>query len=277
MDPRPEEAAALLKDAVQVRDGVFRIRFEKRPDATMKNDDSERLVPIPEVLIRLASSTGGAPSWPVPASFCFRSFPRARPAERPRTSLASVAAGSSNISVFAMPAKDFYAGRMTVSTQLLAAGAPDHVLESILGHEHNAIINRHYTEANLRLMKEFLDRIDLGLVIEFDARHRFPVIRKCALLKERPLAVTLTLDAADQPKCIEIHEPSMGATHIITPERAFDAKDPAAWRTISTAWVSVLRSCFGGGVFALKARSTRRSNGRWVWCSQSDFRICQHR
>ncbi len=80
--------------------------------------------------------------------------------------------------------EDFYAGRMTVATELLALGAPNHVRQSILGHEHDSVINRHYTQANLHLIKGFLDQIDLGLTVEFDKRHGFPVIRGCSLLNE---------------------------------------------------------------------------------------------
>ena len=72
------------------------------------------------------------------------------------------------------PREDFYAGRMTVATELLALGASDHVREFILGHEHGSVINRHYTQANLELMKSFLDRINLGLAIEVNARRGFP-------------------------------------------------------------------------------------------------------
>ena len=62
--------------------------------------------------------------------------------------------------------EDFYAGRMTVATELLALGAPDHLRQSILGHEHGSVINRHYTQANLEFMKYYIDQIDLGLMVE---------------------------------------------------------------------------------------------------------------
>jgi hypothetical protein len=90
------------------------------------------------------------------------------------------------------------------------------------------VINRHYTQANLELMKSYLDRIDLGLVVEFDQRYRFPVIRGCALLAEESLRVSLALDANDQPKAIEVHEPQSGATHVILPERVVNPKDRAS-------------------------------------------------
>lgn len=77
-------------------------------------------------------------------------------------------------------------------------------------------------------MKRYLDRIDLGLVIEHDSRYRFPVIRGCTLLKVRPLSVTLTLDNSSQPERLEVHDPSSGATRVISAESKIDATDPAA-------------------------------------------------
>jgi hypothetical protein len=117
---------------------------------------------------------------------------------------------------------------MTVATELLALSAPDHVRQSILGHEHGSVINRNYTQANLELMKDYLDQIDLGLIVEFDRRYGFPVIRGCALMEEQPLRVTLALDAHDQPKSIEVYEPEGGKTRTILPERAVDPKDRAS-------------------------------------------------
>ena len=117
---------------------------------------------------------------------------------------------------------------MTVATELLALGAPDHVRQSILGHEHGSVINRHYTQANLELMKYYIDQIDLGLIVEFEGRYRFPVIRGCALLAEKALRVSLTLDEADQPTCIEVREPANGVSHRILAERPVNPEDRAS-------------------------------------------------
>jgi hypothetical protein len=54
------------------------------------------------------------------------------------------------------------------------------------------------------------------------------LIRGCTLLKELPLRINLTLDAKNQPRCIEVLEPTSGVSHVIMPERAVDPKDRAA-------------------------------------------------
>lgn len=227
MGPRPEDAAALPKDAVVVRDGIFCFRFEERPDAGQKTESSERLVPIPDVLIRRGIIDWWREQLALPGLLLFPELPLGHDGKL------SDIFGKRRTRIFARlgltdPREDFYAGRMTVSTQLLALGAPDKVRQSIIGHEHDTIINRHYTQANLALMKSYLDRIDLGLVIEHDSRYRFPVIRGCKLLKVRPLSVTLTLDRSSEPDRIEVHDPSSGATRVISAESKMGAADPAA-------------------------------------------------
>ncbi len=226
--PRPEEAAALRKDSVQVRDGILCFVFEMRPDARQKTPGSERYVPIPDILLRLGFAEWWRAQLALPNDLLFPELPASETDGK-----VSDIFGKRRGRIFKHlgirdPREDFYAGRMTVATELLALGAPDHVRQSILGHEHGSVINRHYTQANLELMKSFLDRIDLGLAIEVDARRGFPVIRGCTLLKEMPLRVNLTLDANNQPRCIEIHEPTSGVSHVIMPERPVDPKDRAA-------------------------------------------------
>lgn len=226
--PRPEESAALRKDSVQLRDGILCFVFEMRPDARQKNMASERVVPIPDILLRLGFAEWWRAQLALPGDLLFPELPASEVDGK-----VSDIFGKRRRRIFEHigirdPHEDFYAGRMTVATELLALGAPDHIRQSVLGHEHGSVINRHYTQANLALIKGFLDRIDLGLIVEFDARLGFPVIRGCSLLKQAPVRVSLTLDAADRPKCLEIHEPESGVTHLIVPEGVIDPRDPAA-------------------------------------------------
>jgi hypothetical protein len=116
MGPRPEDAAALPKDAVVVRDGIFCFRFEERPDAGQKTESSERLVPIPDVLIRLGIIDWWREQLALPGLLLFP--------ELPHNGKLSDIFGKRRTRTFARlgltdPREDFYAGRMTVSTQLL--------------------------------------------------------------------------------------------------------------------------------------------------------------
>jgi integrase len=226
--PRPEEAAALRKDSVRLRDGILCFAFEMRPDSRQKNKASERLVPIPQLLLRLGFAEWWRDQLTLPGDLLFPELP-ASAIDGTVSDLFGKSRGRIFEHLGIRDAKeDFYAGRMTTATELLALGAPDHVRQSILGHEHGSVINRHYTQANLELMKQYLDQIDLGLIVEHDRRYRFPVVRGCALLAEKALRVSLTLDEANQPTCIEVREPDNGVSHRLFAEGSVNPKDRAS-------------------------------------------------
>ena len=213
--PRPEEAAALRKDSVRLRDGILCFAFEMRPDARQKNKASERLVPVPELLLRLGFAEWWREHLVLPGDLLFPELPASATDGKVSDLFGKSRGRIFNHLGIRDAEEDFYAGRMTVATELLAPGAPDHVRQSILGHEHRSVTNRHYTQANLEFMKYYIDQIDLGLIVEFERRYRFSVIRGCALLAEKALRVSLTLDEANQPICIEIREPASGVSHTI--------------------------------------------------------------
>ena len=50
---RPEEVLRLLKSDVFERDGILCFRVEQRPESGTKTESSERVVPLPETLLRL--------------------------------------------------------------------------------------------------------------------------------------------------------------------------------------------------------------------------------
>jgi len=50
---RPEEVLRLLKLDVFERDGILCFRVEQRPESGPKTESSERVVPLPETLLRL--------------------------------------------------------------------------------------------------------------------------------------------------------------------------------------------------------------------------------
>ncbi len=70
--PRPEEAAALRKDLVRLRDGILCFAFEMRPDARQKNEASERLVPVSDLLLRLGFAEWWREQLMLPGDFLSR-------------------------------------------------------------------------------------------------------------------------------------------------------------------------------------------------------------
>jgi hypothetical protein len=226
--PRPEEPAALRKDSIQVRDGILCFVFDIRPDVTKKTKASERVVPVPDILLRLGFAEWWRAQLALPGELLFPELPSSEV-----DGTTSDPFGKQRRRIYEHlgirdPHEDFYAGRMTVATELLALGAQDHVRQSTLGHEHDSVINRHYTQATLDLIKSYLDQIDLGLIIEFDPRYGFPVIRGCSLLDHAPVRVSLTLGGRERPKCIEVWEPDTDVTHRITADETMDLDDRAA-------------------------------------------------
>src|SRR5690606_40607776 len=93
------------------------------------------------------------------------------------------------------------------SPRLQLVGAPDNVREAIAGYEHGSVINRHYTETNLALLKRFLDRIDYGIEVDEDNRG-FPVIRRRSLLDRQVVTVVARIDGNGRLARLTISDPA---------------------------------------------------------------------
>jgi integrase len=191
---RPEEVLRLLKTDILQRDGVLCFRVEERPDGRVKTDESERLVPVPETLLRLGFLDWWQDSFFREAPLL---FPEATIGEQTGKASDSYGKRQRNIRKnlgIADWNEDGYALRHTFLTALDLAGAPDSVRQAIAGHEQGEVINRHYTETNLRKLKGFMDRIDFGIEIEEDDPRGFPTIRRCTLADGHTTEVAARLE-----------------------------------------------------------------------------------
>jgi integrase len=212
---RPEEALQLLKSHVQFRDGVLCLHVERIPDGRLKNRDSERWVPLPDVMLRLG----------------FLEWWRGQ-SERPGEALfpeVAVSACSGRISdVFGKRRdtilgrlglrdidEDFYGLRHTFATRLQLAGAPDGVRQSICGHEHDEIINANYTAANLKLFKSFMDKIDYRLRIVDHPELGFPVVDGCGLTDGHAIDIGISVTACGAIRRIVVADPGVKDTPMI--------------------------------------------------------------
>jgi integrase len=210
---RPEEVLRLLKSDIHQRDGVLCFRVEERPDGDIKTVESERAVPLPETLLRL----GFVEWWQ--DSF-FREGPLLFPeATVGHNGKASDSYGKRQHTIrkrlgIADWNEDGYALRHTFLTALDLAGAPDPVRQAIAGHEQGEIINRHYTETNLRKLKGFMDRIDLGIEIEEDDPRGFPTIRRCTLGDGHTIEVAARLEDRRLVRVI-VRDPMIGERPVI--------------------------------------------------------------
>lgn len=89
---------------------------------------------------------------------------------------------------------DRYALRKTFSSRLYSAGVSDWLRKAILGHRQEGVVNRHYTQQKLRLLKDTMDAVDYGIRVAFDERRGHPVITGCDLAALEAVDVELKLD-----------------------------------------------------------------------------------
>ncbi|SEA50701.1 Phage integrase family protein [Rubrimonas cliftonensis] len=192
---RPEEALKLIKSDVQFRDGIVNLRIEETPDGPVKNWASERFVPLPEALLRLGFLEWWRDACERPGEALFPEVPASTLTGR----ISDVFGKRLGRMLKHLGVKDldedFYALRHTFITRLQLAGAPDGLRQAIVGHEQDEIINANYTSANLRLFKQYMDRIDHRLEIGEHPRHGFPVIVGCGLTKGQAIDIAVSLTA----------------------------------------------------------------------------------
>jgi putative membrane protein len=134
-------------------DGILCFRVEERPESGPKTESSERVVPLPETLLRLGFREWWFDSFHFPGPLLFRSATTSR-----RDGKASGNFGKRRTTLWthfgiADWNEDGYALRRTFLTGLDLAGASDAIRHAIAGHEQGEVSNRHYTETNLGKLK----------------------------------------------------------------------------------------------------------------------------
>jgi integrase len=211
---RPEEVLRLLKSDVLQRDGVLCFRVEERPDGGIKTDEAKRLVPVPETLLRLGFLEWWQDSF-------FRDgpllFPEATVGTRDGKASGSYGKRQRRIRSHLGIAdwnEDGYALRHTFLTALDLAGAPDSVRQAIAGHEQGEVINRHYTDTNLKKLKGFMDLLDFGIEIDDDDARGFPTIRRCTLADGHTIEIAARLEDKRLVRVI-VRDPMVGEQPVI--------------------------------------------------------------
>lgn len=203
---RPEEMLQLRKRNIVRRNGILAFQIAVELEQSGKTDDSVRLVPVPRALLELG----------------FVEWWRERLQESGEMLFPEIATGELEARLsdvfgkrirtifrrldLADAEEDIYALRKTFSSRLQSAGAPDSVRKAILGHKQRDILNRHYTQENLALLKEAVDSVDFGLRFEMDSRRGHPVLTGCALATSAPIDVELQLDETGAARWIRVSE-----------------------------------------------------------------------
>lgn len=211
---RPEEVLRLLKSDVLERDGFLCFRVEERPESGTKTESSERVVPLPETLLRLGFREWWHDSFYRPGPLL---FPEATTSQR--NGKASDSYGKRRKTLWAHLGitdwnEDGYALRHTFLTALDVVEASDSIRQAIAGHEQGEVINRHYTRTNLRKLKSYMDRLDFGIEIDEDDRRGYPVIRRCSLDDNRAVKVAARLFDGRLTRVI-VTDPAVGERPVI--------------------------------------------------------------
>lgn len=213
---RPEEALKLTRADVQHRDGVICLQISYTVDGRLKNKSSIRYVPVPAILLQL-----GFLEWwrERPENGDEALFPEV-PASKHSQRISDIF-GKRLGRVFAHLGlhdldEDFYALRHTFITRLQLTGAPDGVRQAIVGHEQDTIINVHYTAANLRLFRNYMDRVNYRLTIAHNSAADLPVIVGCDLTEGHAIDVAVALTPTGAIRKIVVRDPIVGDLPVIS-------------------------------------------------------------
>ena len=192
MGTRVEEVLILKWRNVIRRNGVHCLILGMDPDQSAKTEDSERVVPVPQLLLDLGfvewvRETAGTDALLFPCA-----------ARRSAGATLSAAFGKHLRHLLGKLGladfdEDFYALRMTLSTELARLDVADGRRQALAGHKGGTIINRHYTAHHAADLKRELDRVDLCVRVAHSERHRFPVIAECHLAAEATVDVDVAL------------------------------------------------------------------------------------
>ncbi|MBB91472.1 MAG: hypothetical protein CMF68_10865 [Magnetovibrio sp.] len=193
MGVRPEEILqATVADVIR-RDGILCLFIGDEEDSMLKNEQSRRVLPIPQILLEL-----GFREWIVARKKAGETwlFPEIQPdknhgrrsqifGDRLRNLLRTLKLHSER--------EDIYAMRRTLSSKLMQLGIDTGTRQKILGHLEGTTIDRHYTDHGLLELKDILDALDYGIIVGRDRRFDFPIITGSSALLLTALDVELAL------------------------------------------------------------------------------------
>jgi integrase len=201
---RIEEILILKRRNLVRRNGVSCLNIGLDPDQGGKTEDSQRVIPIPQLLLDL-----GFDDWvrDLDEEHGPLLFPDA--VKRATTSditspfskalnriLTSLGLGDFD--------EDFYAMRKTLSSMLGAADVQEGQRQAIAGHRNGSILTRHYTAHRTRDLKTAVDKADFQLQFKQHPALNFPVITSCGLASSQLFSVDVVLDDRGEAETISV-------------------------------------------------------------------------
>ncbi|MGR3564662.1 MAG: tyrosine-type recombinase/integrase [Heliomarina sp.] len=193
MGTRVKEVLHLTRRDLLRRDGVHCLRLCWSAEQEGKTPSAQRIVPIPQVLLDLGlvdwirSIEGG------PSALLFPEIVSAN-ADSPEDIFTkrfhTVRRGLGILH----QNEDLYALRKTLSSALWRGGVSISDRQMIIGHASDTTIGAHYTDADMKSLKELLDRADHAIVVTNNTAHRHPIIAGCNLVSGTMASVEVRLD-----------------------------------------------------------------------------------
>lgn len=193
MGVRPEEILQATVFDVVRRDGILCLLVGSEEEAVLKNEQSRRILPIPQMLLNL-----GFRQWVVAKKKAGETwlFPEIPPdqkygrrsqifGDRLRNLLKTLKLHDTR--------EDIYAMRRTLSSKLMGLGIDTGTRQRILGHLAGTTIDRHYSDHGLLELKDMLDAVDYGIEIGRDRRFDFPIITGNSTALQTALDVDVAL------------------------------------------------------------------------------------
>jgi hypothetical protein len=194
MGVRPEEILQAAVPDVVRRDGILCLFVGDEEDAVLKNEQSRRVLPIPQILLDL-----GFREWIVAKRRAGETwlFPEIQPDQT--HGRRSQIFGDRLRNLFKTlklqdPREDIYAMRRTLSSKLMGLGIETGTRQRILGHLEGTTVDKHYSDHGLLELRDLLDAVDYGIEVGHDRRFAFPIIvgNRSALQAALDVEVALT-------------------------------------------------------------------------------------
>ena len=193
MGVRPEEILQAAVTDVVRRDGMLCLFVGEEEDAVLKNEQSRRVLPIPQILLELGFRQWVVQKRKAGETWLFPEVPPDKSHGRRSQIFGDRLRNLLKTLKLQHPREDIYAMRRTLSSKLMSLGIDTGTRQKILGHLEGTTIDRHYSDHGLLELKDLLDAVDYGIEIGSDRRFGFPIITGNRTALQTALDVDLAL------------------------------------------------------------------------------------
>lgn len=193
-----------LRLRLRLRNQVHCLALGFTSEARGKTEDTERIVPIPQLLIDL-----GFIEWIMSLDDAHGPLLLLEIARRTTIGKVTEAFGKALTRTLghlelADFDEDIYAARKTLSSMLRRAEVMDGQRQALAGHRSGSTLNRHYTAHHTTDLKAAVDKAEFELEVAPNMQHGHPVIQACGLASLESYAVDVVLGEDGQAEVIRV-------------------------------------------------------------------------